>query len=191
MKRLVSHNIVLGVVAAVLSVAPRAGWSQGSATPEAAAEELTAALRVGDWDGMAARMHPAALSELRQVLEPLLKMPDALQFRTMVFDIGTDAAVEEASDEELFAGFMRFVMTQDPTMASGFATMELEVIGHLMEGDTAHVVSRMTMSVEGVKVSRMEVSSFRQHDGRWRGLLTGDVTGLAAALQAAFGQGRD
>ncbi|MGD8241019.1 MAG: thioredoxin family protein, partial [Armatimonadota bacterium] len=187
MRALSPTSTALALTVALLHL-PADAWSQGAATPEAAAEGLVAALREGDWDGMAERMHPAALAELRQFLEPIFRIPEAEELRTVVFGTGSEAALLEMPDGRLYADFLRFAMTQDPRLVSSLATAQVEVLGHLMEGDTAHVVSRFTMTVEGITMSRMDVSSFRQHDAQWLGLLTGDITALAAALQAAFEQ---
>ncbi len=66
-------------------------------------------------------------------------------------------------------------------------TATMDVLGHVMEGDTAHVVSRVTVSYQSIEVSKMEVSSFRRANGQWRGLLTGDLSALAKAIRDAVG----
>ena len=153
------------------------------ATPEAAAAGLIGALRAGDWDGMAAKMHPAALRELRSFLDPLLELPDAEEFRSTFLGVRSDAEARGLTDAALFARFIRFTMTQDTSMLPAMRTAQLAVLGHVMEGDTAHVVSRLSMTFQGIAVSKMEVSSFQEFNGEWRGLLTGDISGLAKALR--------
>lgn len=147
------------------------------------------AVRAANWDAMATMMHPDALAELRGFLAPLLELPAAAEFRRAVLGVESDSAARGLSNEEIFAGFVRFAMTQDPDLLSSMRTAQLRVLGHLMEGETAHVVSRVTISYQGISVSQMDVSSFREVDGEWRGLLSGDISSLAKALRDAVAAG--
>jgi hypothetical protein len=161
---------------------------QGDETPEAVAAAYMQAMRAGDWHAMANLMHPDALSELRGLLGPVLRHPETEQLRMAMFQTNDTLALDAIADDAFFASFTEFILSQDPTSAAALRSAEIEVLGRIMEGDTAHVVSRMSMVVEGVDVSKMEVASFRMADGKWRSLLTGDVSGIATMLQGAVGR---
>jgi hypothetical protein len=63
-------------------------------------------------------------------------------------------------------------------------------LGHiLLPGDTALVVSRMTMTAEGLTLSVFDVMPFIKHDGQYRGMLKADFTNMAAMLKARLGRG--
>ncbi len=157
-------------------------------SPEAAAEALVFSLRDADWATMATQMHPDALRELRGFLDPLFHMPEhAAEFRRAFLAVESGEEARQLSDEEVFARLVRFAMTQDPEMIPSMQTATMDVLGHVMEGDTAHVVSRVTVSYQSIEVSKMEVSSFRRANGQWRGLLTGDLSALAKAIRDAVG----
>lgn len=174
----------LTITAIAASLSPSALSGQPT-SPEAAARLLVETVKTADWDGMARLMHPEALAELRGFLDPLLDMAGAVDFREAVLGVKSSADARQLSDQEVFAGFVRFAMTQDPELVPSMRTAELEVVGHLMEDETAHVVSRITISYQGITISRMEVSSFRELNGRWLGLLTGDISAMAKALREA------
>lgn len=157
-------------------------------TPEAVAAAYMEAMRAGNWQGMANLMHPDALRELRGLLGPVMRRPETSQLRMAMFQTNDTLALDAISDDAFFAAFTEFVLSQDPTTSTALRNAEIEVLGRIMEGDTAHVVSRMSMVVEGVEVSKMEVASFRLADGKWRSLLTGDVSGIATMLQGAVGR---
>jgi hypothetical protein len=161
---------------------------QGDDTPEAVAAAYMAAMRAGDWQAMADLMHPDALSELRGLLGPIMRHPETAQLRMAMFQTNDTLALDAVSDDAFFAAFTQFVLSQDPASSAALRNAEIEVLGRIMEGDTAHVVSRMSMVVEGVNVSKMEVASFRLADGKWRSLLSGDVSGIATMLQGALGR---
>jgi hypothetical protein len=59
------------------------------------------------------------------------------------------------------------------------------VLGHVLEGDTAHVVYRMSMDVMGNKIDQVQVAPVRRVDGQWRVLLTGSFAAMINAMPAA------
>jgi hypothetical protein len=176
--------LLLAAVAWTIPVFAR----QGDDTPEAVAAAYMEAMRAGDWRAMADLMHPDALRELRGLVGPIMRHPETAQLRMAMFQTNDTLALAAISDDAFFAAFTQFVMSQDPISSAALRSAEIEVLGRIMEGDTAHVVSRMSMVVEGASVSKMEVASFRRADGKWRSLLTGDVSGIASMLQGAIGR---
>lgn len=156
-----------------------------SDTPEAAAQGYVDRMVEQDWEGMAALMHPAALAEVRSLIELLAGVDDAAEFVEFVYgpDIGD---VTELSDEVLFAGFIEFALSQNPEMLEFLSNASIETLGHLMEGDTAHVVTRVRISMDDFSVAQMSVSSFQQDGGEWKALLTADVGGMIAGIRQSI-----
>ena len=71
------------------------------------------------------------------------------------------------------------------------AGAEARVLGHVPEGtDLAHVVYRMTITVDGLKVTKMEVLSLQRTDSGWAMLLRSDIETMAAALRQRFGRAK-
>lgn len=163
-------------------IAPVRAAAQEADSPEAAARAFAARLRAADWDGMAALMHPAALAEFRQMLAPVLEHPAGGQIRHVLFGVSEPDSLTILTDARLFGRFIGAVLSQDADMLAAVRDADVQIIGHVMEGDTAHVVSRSSLDYDGMPMTQMEVSSFVPHEARWFALLTGEFSGMAAAF---------
>jgi len=141
------------------------------------------AMRASDFDGMAALMHPVSLAELRDIFSPVLAS-EAGPGIISAIGLPPPAQLSSMSDSEFFAAFMRAIVAGDATMAEALRQANADLLGSVPEGaDTVHVVYRMRMKIEGVEVSEMEVLSLGRWENTWRGLLAGDLAGLAAMFQ--------
>lgn len=165
---------------------PRPAAELDASTPEAATVSLVDRIRTSDYAAMADLMHPAALEELHELFQPVLEAEQMAELRTEVF--GTPS-VEEAtalSGRDIYETIISFALGADSATSAAMRSVEADVVGHVMEGDTAHVVYRMNMNVEGFEMSQTAVASFREHEGRWLGLLTADLRGMVAGLRRAL-----
>ena len=159
---------------------------QAAETPEQVTDRFLAAMRAADWQGMAALMHPNALKETRQLLAGVFEAPNAGEFRQQLLGVTTVEQAKAMSDTAVFAALMRLT-TQDENVAALLKTATVQVIGHVNEGsDTAHVVYRMAMTINGIPITKMDVMSLARSPVGWRGLLKGDVAALAAGIRAAM-----
>lgn len=76
-------------------------------------------------------------------------------------------------------------------MGEALRSAQIEVLGEVAEGDDqVHVLYRTKMKVEEVEMTKLAVVSFKRSPDGWRGLLLGDVEGMAAALRAAADRDR-
>jgi hypothetical protein len=178
------------VLVLVLGVLPTRSAAQEptAEAAETAAAKLVDAMARADWADMAARMHPGALKELRGLLEPMFSMSEMAGLRQQMLGVGTVDQMAAVPDARFFEGMMKLVMSQGPTMIEVLKTAKYSPVGVVMEGDTAHVVGRMVMEPEGIRITEMDVSSFLPYEGRWMALLTGDLSAMAAAMAAMAGQ---
>ena len=167
---------------ALALAAPAPLVAQDADSPEAAAGAFAARLRAADWNGMAALMHPAALAEFRLMLAPILEHPAGGQLRQALFGAAEPDSLTALTDAGLFGRFIGAVLSEDPDRLATVREAEVRIVGHVLEGDTAHVVSRSSLDHDGMRLTQMEVSSFVRHEGRWLALLTGEFSGMAAAL---------
>lgn len=154
-----------------------------ASTPEAATMSLVESIRAADYGRMADLMHPAALEELRQLFEPILEAPQMADFRQEIFGVASIDSALALDGREIYETIISFALGSDAATAAAMQSVQAQVIGHVMEGDTAHVVYRMNLDVEGIPFSQTAVASFRQHEGRWLGLLTADIRGMVAGLR--------
>jgi hypothetical protein len=171
---------LLGTV--VLAAAPAAAQSADDEAI-AVAGSYVDAMRASDFDGMAALMHPVSLAELREIFSPVLASETGPGIISAI-GLPPPDQLASMSDSEFFAAFMRAIVAGDSTMADALRQAQADLLGSVPEGDdTVHVVYRMRMKIEGVEVSEMEVLSLGRWENTWRGLLAGDLAGLAAMFQ--------
>jgi hypothetical protein len=141
------------------------------------------AMRGSDFDGMAGLMHPESLAELREIFAPVLASEAGPEIISAI-GLPPPEELSSMSDTEFFAAFMRAIVAGDSTMADALRQAQADLLGSVPEGaDTVHVVYRMRMKVEDVEVSEMGVLSLARWENTWRGLLAGDLAGLAAMFQ--------
>jgi hypothetical protein len=169
---------------------PAPTWAQAQGeSPQQVTRRFMQAMQGGDWTGMAALMHPAALRQLRELLTVLFEAERADDIRQRLLGVSTVAEARALSDTALFAALMRVTIQQNAGLVDVLRTAQLEVLGQVAEGrDTTHVVYRMAMTIQGTPITRMDVMSLARSPGGWRGLLKGDVSALAAAIRAAIAQ---
>jgi hypothetical protein len=159
-------------------------------TPEAVAEQYFRAMRSENAAAVAKLMHPDALAELRDLLDPLFQstLPEADDFRQRFLGVRTVTEAQALSDTTVFLNFLGSLADQLPVFGAALRGASMETLGHVTEGaDTAHVVYRVTVEIEDLTVRRITVLSLRRHGETWRGLLTGDYSELAAVLRATLG----
>ena len=175
----------LGILAWLLLLCAPA-QSQIAETPEQVTGRFISAMTAENWQAMGALMHPNALKEMRQFLAVLFEAPNADEARQQLLGVRTVKEAQALSDTAVFASLMR-MMGEQTELGALLKTAKVQVLGHLNEGqDTAHVVYRMAMTINGVSVSRMDVMSLARSPAGWRGLLKGDISALGAGLRAAL-----
>lgn len=177
-----STTATLSAVLFLLILVPGA-QAQDTSSPEASAASTMEAMAAADWTGMADLMHPEALNELRDLFVPLLKHPNMEDLRVEMFGMTTIAEVDELSGADVYQELIQFSVGLDPNISQALSTATLDVIGHVMEEKTAHVVYRLNMTVEEMSISQMAVASYKEMDGRWLGMLTADLRGMITGLE--------
>ena len=170
------------LVALVLPAALRA--QSATETPEDVVRQYTEAMRGGEWNTAARLMHPEALEQFRRMLMPAFETDTpGRELRDQFFDGLSFTRIRHLSDTTFFERFFRGMMTLSPDLVGVVQGAEVTMVGHVSEGDDmAHVVYRMQMRMDELTVTRLDVMSVKRHGNTWRGLLTGSMEGLAAAL---------
>ena len=178
----------LPLLALALLAAPAAAQrTYPASTPEELILSMGEATRAGDWDGMAGLMHPSALAEVRELFMPLLASPATAEMLPMLFGMETAEEVANLTDAQLFAALMQRVLAGEEVTAELLKSATVEIVGTVREGaDTVHVLSRIRMTYGKGSFAGLEVGSALRDGAVWRGLLSGEIAGLAAMLQQAL-----
>lgn len=159
-------------------------------SPESVVQAYVAAMKAGQYAQTAEFMHPEALEKFRTMMLPLVEASAGtdeekglLAFFRGVKDV---EALKKLSPAEFFAAFFAGLAESSPGMKEALSSASTTVIGSVPEGDVIHVVSRTSVGVEGIGLSKMEVVSLKRAGEDWRVLLSGNIEGIAQALKKAF-----
>ena len=141
-------------------------------TPEQAAEQYFAQLRAEALGPSASLLAPGELEKLKTMMAALERRDTTTTYHLIAPVLNLDhGAVASATPERVYTG----VLNRLRFVADIQQGAPIEIVGHVMEGDTAHVLYRVRMAVDGADVSRREVISLVRHGGVWRVLLHPDV----------------
>jgi hypothetical protein len=178
-----ASSVLLGVI---LFAAPTVHAQAGPAdTPEAVAKQLMSTLSAGDFAANAALMHPSALATFRRFVVGLSASDSSGATLKQVFGVSSSAALDTLSDAQLYARFFGAMVAAQPEMSATIRSATYDVIGHVNEApDLAHVVYRMTMTVDGIAVRKVTVLTLRRYGTTWRAMLTTDLENLISRLSA-------
>jgi hypothetical protein len=174
---------LLGAAVAPSSVAHGQGTAE---TPELVARQFLTAIRDTNWFRAASLMHPSALAQFHDLFSPILQCENATagQIRVEVFGVHSKVEAARASDTSLVASLLRYGTTREEGMLDVLRTAQMRVVGHVAEGgDTVHVLARLSLKVDSIPVSQMEVISFRRYGNTWRTLLKSDFSAMGAMLR--------
>jgi hypothetical protein len=168
------------VVLALCALPARAAAQE---TPEQVVQRYYQTFQSGDYVANAALMHPGALEELKTTLTAMAALPGATEepeFREM-FGVNTLEEMRALPAQVLFERVLRNQLEGE--LRAILAAAQVDVLGHVMEGDTtAHVVYRMRMEFGGQTMDQVQVVPLERVDGQWRVLLTGSLAGMMNAM---------
>lgn len=162
-------------------------------TPEQVARHLWDAVQAQDWGRAAGLMHPLALRQLREVLNPLILLDgvEADSARQTLFGSVSRDVAQAASDSAVYANLMRFGSSVKAALPGAMEPTHYQYLGTLREGaDTAHVVGRVSLILEGRPAGWIQVTSLMRSGSTWRGLLEPNWSQMAWALRGAM-EGRN
>ncbi len=159
-------------------------------SPESVVQEYVAAMKAGQYPRTAELMHPEALEKFRTMMLPLVEASAGTEAEQglLVFFRGVKnaEALKKLSPAEFFAAFFAGLAETSPAMKQALASASTTVIGSVPEGDVVHVVSRTSVTAEGIGINKMEVVSLKRVGESWRVLLSGEIEGIAQALKKAL-----
>jgi hypothetical protein len=161
-------------------------------SPEAFTTRYVQKMKTGDWQGVAGLIHPDALQQLREMFRPILAADTSGEAAMMFFGVRDTVAFARMPAADVFAGLMATVTKAMPGFTEVMSSAQSEMVGHVDEKsrNLVHVVYRMTVTQQGVTVSKLEVMTLRPIGSEWRAMLTAQMEGLAAALTRGMQQRR-
>lgn len=159
-------------------------------TPMETAREYFDDLKQERYESAAAMFDPDALHTFRESFSFLLELPAETGTPVVRMFFGpqsTPASVKKLQDDQFYALMLKSLMN----MAGKANFDRLQIIGELSEApDLAHVVSRNSVTVQGITVEKMEVLSMKKQGEGWKLLMTGEIKGFAGKLKNSLGAGK-
>ncbi|HEU4565179.1 MAG TPA: hypothetical protein VFS05_11040 [Gemmatimonadaceae bacterium] len=190
-----SPILVLAALAAIFAVPGSAVGAQAkqpgsaaparaaAASPESTAGRYVAALREADFATVARLMHPSALQQIRRLVTAVASKDGSGEVLRTLGGVGSASELAAVPDTVLFARFLANTAGANEELRQAMRDARMEVLGHIAEGaDTAHVLYRVHLTVQGVPFRKVDVLSLRRSAGEWRALLTADLEGMVGAL---------
>lgn len=195
------HRLTAVLLLACVPAFAMAAPPPPEATPQQVATEAYTRMKAGDWEGAAETFDPKALASFRGMMQPVLETvmkPGASKdgaktdeagdlsalFIAMIFSPATSLEEVKALSDEQFLGRIMKNMT-------GMGEVKLEsqeLLGAVAEGDaTVHLVARTKASAGGIAVTEMEVITLNRTAAGWRLTMSGEMSGLAEALNSTLG----
>ncbi len=195
------HRLTAIVALACLPMIAVAAPPPPEATPQQVATEAYTRMKAGDWEGAAETFDPKALASFRGMMQPVLEAvmtPDASKdgatteaagdmsalFIAMIFSPATTLEEVAALSDAQFLGRIM----KNMTVMGGVTLSSQDILGMVSEGDAiVHLVARTKASADGLTVTEMEVITLNRTPAGWRLTMSGEMSGLADALNSTLG----
>lgn len=181
-------NKMLPVLSAFLLSIP----AIAETTPESLLVEYFNAFKTGDIETMSKIMHEAELEKLKKEMLPVVERginsvksgigQDVVAKRLFSEDDDIEA-IRAESAQMFFIRFMEWVHELNPNMKTAMSGATVQAIGHVLEGEIAHVVYRVNVEMAGTKFNQVTVMSARKSGDEWKLMLTGEIEGMGKLLQ--------
>jgi hypothetical protein len=178
------------MVIAAIGAACTAGESSDDSATQVAMAAYDA-LAVLDVEKQASFVHPAAMDELKEIIWPAFEYAatndQTGQAMQMIQSLGVQSdstGLVAMEPQELYVALMNFLFQVSPGLTESMQSAVFEPVGQVAESDTlVHVLTRVTSSVQGLSIARMEVTTMRKSDTGWMLALQSDMEGLAKQIR--------
>jgi len=161
-------------------------------SPEAVVRFAMAAMKEDRMSDFARTMHPGELKKLQDLMvSAAIEAENKGQAKQLlVLFPGTKSVddLKKMSGEDFFASFFQGITRLRPEFKQVLGGSEATILGKVPEGtETMHVLCRMTMTINGIKVSKVDVISLRKEGSQWGMVLNAEFEGMAKMLKSRFG----
>jgi hypothetical protein len=150
-------------------------------SPEAVVSKAIDAVNHGRVDEFSSAMHPDSLKEFRTAvvatIDTAVKRVGEAKLLESFPGVKSVKALKALDAPHLFAGVIRRT-TSDPETKKSLARTQIDVFGHVTEGDdTAHVVYRSKIKLGETDIVRLNVATLRKSGETWKMVIPEDFAG--------------
>lgn len=179
---------VMLLVAVLATALPRAAAAQG--TPEETAERYLASMKARDWAANAALVHPAELDSIKAGFVDVARSDTGTAGIRALFQVTSAAELVALPAAQVYQRFVASTVGQQAEMGQFLSTAVFRVLGHVMEGDSAYVVYRVSATGSSGPMSQVTVMSLRRDGATWKMRLTDELRTTISALHTEAAQRR-
>jgi len=157
----------MNIVWLMLSFLPLQFQQPAQSTPEAAVTAYYASFSKLDWHGCTKLMSQPALDEMKKAFLAIAHKPEAQKTVLALLKKQSMAEVDRLSGAQIVEGVLAAILPENGPSAPFLKQMKVDVLGHVNEGDTAHVVIRMRMPEDGDRKTNATVQSVDKIGNQW------------------------
>jgi len=154
--------------------------------PMNAAQELFTTMQTKGLAATVPLTHPAEITKFHDLMMPVFDAEHSQGKRESLDRFfGTGASMEEIKQ----ANPPEFMSRMLSALAPSFESVQwqsIEIIGTAREGDVVHVVTRIHLGVGETKVIQLQIFSFKEFEGNWKMMMSGDIQNMAPLLRASI-----
>jgi len=147
------------------------------------------AMRVYDTEQMASLMHPLALERFRASFDNALQGPKAEQAKNELLPLLSLNDFSEymaISNKEAFQRLNDGVAAQAPELITMLKNSDFEIISTTLKDETAYVVYKLGINVNGQYLSKEVVQKLKEHEKTWLLLLPATAESAILNVEARF-----
>ena len=147
-------------------------------------------MRTADFAAAAEIFDTEEQRKFRDSLAFLFTLPPDSQNQLLsaLFGAGATADyVDQLSDGQFFASILANTMMQSG-MLPLLETADMQYLGHIMEGEIAHAVTRVLIETPEYQTESMSVTSLVRRGDQWKLMMTPDIRNIPDRLRSVVGQ---
>lgn len=139
---------------------------------------------------IAKMMHPEELRRFQEMMGPLVDVAftdaEGRELFALFADSADPSKTRQLGAQEFMATFFTWFEKIQPLVVEALANSSFEPIGHVKEGEVAHVVTRSRMKIQEIEIEEMTVISTKDYQGEAMLMLSGEIKQMAEALKRSL-----
>lgn len=162
--------------------------AQTPKSPETVVKDYFDLVQKKQWSTIVEMFSPSALADFKRAVIPVIQFDLTKRKGDMceVFfgKLYTPKELQEMDDEDFFFFVMSGITMQIKGATPKFS--KVEILGTVKENEnTVHVVSRLSVEIDGITQSQVDLSSLKKVNGEWKLLLRDDIERFVIELQSS------
>lgn len=165
----------------------------GPKTAEEAALAYFEALKADDMEKLTSLMDENDIAKFKEAMAPgmirAMREPRGRSSISLMMEIEEAEDLNKMSSATFFQKFFRSMIGSTPGFMEALSRSTIKPIGTVKEGPNIHVITRSTMNLDGVEVSKLDIITVVQHGDQFKVLISGEMQNMARLMKHRLEQG--